>query len=226
MNRLLAEYPPEPYVAATMYALAQRVYAKAPKAAADPKLREKKVNRVMLVQQALAMLDHFLTLYPEDPAADQAAFSLANALLELKAYKEVIERANRYAKRYKDSEYLDSYWYIAGLRPLCPGRARAGAGDGQEGRRAQTDRQADRPRGRKPQQVAGDLHHGPGVPQPRQGGRRDRRVPEGGGPLPGRQGSDRVLHAQGDFAARGDDDQARRGGGGGAEVPQRRRAPK
>ena len=112
MNRLLAEYPPEPYVAATTYALAQRVYAKAPQAAADPKLREKKINRVVLVQQALAMLDHFLTMYPEDPAADQAAFSLANALLELKAHKEVIERVTAYAKRYKDSEYLDSYWYI------------------------------------------------------------------------------------------------------------------
>jgi tetratricopeptide (TPR) repeat protein len=112
MNRLLAEYPPESYVAATTYALAQRVYAKAPQAAADPKLREKKINRVVLVQQALAMLDHFLTMYPEDPAADQAAFSLANALLELKAHKEVIERVTRYAERYKDSEYLDSYWYI------------------------------------------------------------------------------------------------------------------
>ncbi|MEX2141126.1 MAG: MG2 domain-containing protein [Pirellulales bacterium] len=112
MNRLLAEYPPEPYVAATTYALAQRVYAKAPQAAADPKLREKKINRVVLIQQALAMLDHFLTMYPEDPAADQAAFSLANALLELKAHKEVIERATRYAERYKDSDYLDSYWYI------------------------------------------------------------------------------------------------------------------
>jgi tetratricopeptide (TPR) repeat protein len=112
MNRLLAEYPPEPYVAATMYALAQRVYAKAPQAAADPKLREKKVNRVVLIQQALAMLDHFLTLYPEDPAADQAAFSLANALLELKVHKEVVERASRYAERYKTSEFLDSFWYI------------------------------------------------------------------------------------------------------------------
>jgi tetratricopeptide (TPR) repeat protein len=67
---------------------------------------------VVLVQQALAMLDHFLTIYPEDPAADQAAFSLANALLELKAHKEVIERVTNYAERYKESEYLDSYWYI------------------------------------------------------------------------------------------------------------------
>jgi tetratricopeptide (TPR) repeat protein len=112
MNRLLAEYPPEPYVAATTYALAQQVYSKAPEAAADPKLREKKINRVVLIQQALAMLDHYLTMYPEDPAADQAAFSLANALLELKAYKEVIDRVTSYAKRYSTSDFLDSYWYI------------------------------------------------------------------------------------------------------------------
>ena len=81
MNRLLAEYPPEPYVAAATFALSQRVYAKAPKAADDPKLREKKINRVDLVSQALAMLENFLTDYPDDPAADQAAFSEANALL-------------------------------------------------------------------------------------------------------------------------------------------------
>ena len=35
MNRLLAEYPPEPYVAAATFSLAQRVYAKAPQAASD-----------------------------------------------------------------------------------------------------------------------------------------------------------------------------------------------
>ena len=112
MNRLLAEYPPEPYVAAATFSLAQRVYAKAPQAADDPKLREKKITRVDLVQQALVMLDHFLTTYPEDPAADQAAFSLANAMLELKQYKPVIAAATKFAQRYQDSDYLDSFWYI------------------------------------------------------------------------------------------------------------------
>ncbi len=47
-----------------------------------------------------------------------------------------------------------------------------------ESGRAQADRQADRPRSGKPEQVAGDLHHGPGVSQPGQGGGGDRRVPE------------------------------------------------
>ena len=112
MNRLLAEYPPEPYVAAATFALSQRVYAKAPKAADDPKLREKKINRVDLVSQALAMVENFLTDFPADPAADQAAFSEANALLELKAYKDVIARATKFAARYPKSDYLDSFWYI------------------------------------------------------------------------------------------------------------------
>lgn len=112
MNRLLAEYPPEPYVAEATFALAQRVYAAAPGAAADAKLREKKITRVDLVQQALAMLDHFLTDYPEDPASDQAAFSLANAMLELKAYRPVIAAATKFAERYQESKYLDSFWYI------------------------------------------------------------------------------------------------------------------
>ena len=112
MNRLLAEYPPEPYVAAATFALSQRVYAKAATAADDPLLRERKINRVDLIAQALAMVEHFLSEYPDDPAADQAAFSEANALLELRAYKQVISQAGKFAARYPKSDYLDSFWYI------------------------------------------------------------------------------------------------------------------
>ena len=121
MSRLLAEYPPEPYAAAAEYALAQRVYGYAPQAAADPKLREKKLNRVDLVRKALAMLDNFLTSYPEDPAADQASFSLANALLELKAYREAISACDLYAERYPASDYLDSFWYVVGYSHFALG---------------------------------------------------------------------------------------------------------
>ena len=38
------------------------------------------------------MLEGFLTAYPDDPAADQAAFAAANALLDLKAYREAAAR--------------------------------------------------------------------------------------------------------------------------------------
>ncbi|HQU41752.1 MAG TPA: tetratricopeptide repeat protein, partial [Pirellulales bacterium] len=114
MGRLLAEYPPEPYAAAAQYALAQRVYAYAPQAAGDQKLRDKKITRVDLIEHAVTMLDGFLTAYPEDPAADQASFSLANALLELNAYARAVERCQRFAERYPSSDYLDSFWYIVG----------------------------------------------------------------------------------------------------------------
>jgi tetratricopeptide (TPR) repeat protein len=114
MSRLLGEYPPESYVAAATYDLAQQVYAKAPAAHEDPRLREKKMTRVDLVQQAARMLDDFLTAYPEDPAADEASFSLANGLLELKQFGAAIDACNRYAERYPESDYLDSYWYTTG----------------------------------------------------------------------------------------------------------------
>ena len=39
----------------------------------------------------ISELDGFLTAHPDDPAADQAAFALANALLDLKLYQSAIE---------------------------------------------------------------------------------------------------------------------------------------
>ena len=114
MTALLREYPPESYVASATYALAQRVYAKAPEAADDARLREKKITRVDLMRQAIGMLDSFLTAHPEDPAADEASFSLASALLELDAFDEAVDACARYERRYPKSEYLDSYWYITG----------------------------------------------------------------------------------------------------------------
>lgn len=114
MSRLLRQYPPEPYAATASYSLAQRVYAKAPQAAGDQRLREQGVTRVDLIREALARLDAFLTAHPDDPAADQAAFSLANALLDLDLYERAIAHCERFATRYADSQYLDSYWYIIG----------------------------------------------------------------------------------------------------------------
>jgi hypothetical protein len=122
MQKLLAEYPPEPYVAAARYALSQRVYAKGPEAAADPRLREMRINRVDLIGQALSMLDDFLTVHPDDPAADQAAFSAANALLELEQYPQAAGRCGQYAARYPQSAYLDSFWYVIGYCHFAQGQ--------------------------------------------------------------------------------------------------------
>ena len=224
MSGLLRNYPPEGYVAAATYSLAQQVAAKAPEAANDPKLRQQKVNRVDLLHRAWTMLEGFLTAWPDDPAADQAAFASASTLLDLKAYREVGR----------------------GLRPLCqalcperpgrqllvhhrllrirPGPAQGGPGDVPEGGRVETPRQGHRPRSGKPEQVAGDLHPGPGLSRTGRGGRRHPRVSPRGRPFCRRQGGDRLLPPQGDRTARGDDGQAGRGGRSGTEVPQHRRA--
>ncbi|MBN2475322.1 MAG: tetratricopeptide repeat protein [Pirellulales bacterium] len=125
MDRLLREYPPEGYLASATYALAQSVYAKAPEAAQDEKLRKQKVNRVDLIRRAWRMLESFLTAYPEDPAADQAAFAAANALLDLEIYEQASAACSRYAQRYPQSDLLDSFWYMIGYCDFATGQHRA-----------------------------------------------------------------------------------------------------
>jgi tetratricopeptide (TPR) repeat protein len=122
MQQLLLSYPPEAYIAEATEALAEQVYAKAATANDDPKLREQKVFRVDLIRRAALMLDDFLTEYPTDPAADQASFALANALLELKDYKGAIAACSRYAERFRESELVDSFWYVIGFGHFALGQ--------------------------------------------------------------------------------------------------------
>jgi uncharacterized protein YfaS (alpha-2-macroglobulin family)/tetratricopeptide (TPR) repeat protein len=122
MSNLLRNYPPEGYIAAAAYSLAQQVTAKAPEAANDPKLRQAKVNKVDLLRRGWTMLENFLTQWPDDPAADQAAFAAAGTLLDLKAYREAATACGRYAKRYEKSDLVDSYWYIIGYCEFAEGK--------------------------------------------------------------------------------------------------------
>jgi uncharacterized protein YfaS (alpha-2-macroglobulin family)/tetratricopeptide (TPR) repeat protein len=124
MDRILREYPAEAYVASASYALAQRVYAMAPNAATDAKLREKRITKVDLIRDAVARIDDFLTVWPDDPAADQASFSIASALVELEAWPAAVTRANRFAERFPKSEFLDSFWYIMGYSHFAQGEHR------------------------------------------------------------------------------------------------------
>jgi len=125
MGDLLRQYPPEGYVASATYGLAQRVYAKAPEAAQDEKLRQAGVNRVDLIHRAWRMLESFLTAYPEDPAADEAAFAAANALLDVEDYDRASAACDRYATRYPKSDLLDSYWYMIGYCRFATGEHKA-----------------------------------------------------------------------------------------------------
>ncbi|MCH7692389.1 MAG: tetratricopeptide repeat protein [Proteobacteria bacterium] len=122
MERLLADYPAEAYVALSTYALAQEVYGKAGEVAKNKKLRDAGLTRVKLIASSIRMIDHFLSTWPKDPAADQAAFSLANSYLDLEDYKGAIQRCETFAQRYSESKLLDSYWYVIGYSQFALGR--------------------------------------------------------------------------------------------------------
>lgn len=122
MERLLHEYPAESYIATATYALSQEVYGKAPEAAQNQKLRDANVTRVDLLATAIHMLDHFLSTWPSDPAADQASFSLANALLDMEQFAAAVARCKKFAERYPASKLLDSFWYIIGYSQFAQGQ--------------------------------------------------------------------------------------------------------
>lgn len=122
LERLLADYPAEPYVALSTYALAQEVYGKAAEVAKNQKLRDAGLTRVNLISTSIRMIDHFISTWPKDPAADQAAFSIANSLLDLERYKAAIARCELFADRYPESKLLDSYWYVIGYSQFALGR--------------------------------------------------------------------------------------------------------
>jgi hypothetical protein len=169
MGRLLQQYPPESYIAAAEYALAQRVYAKAPAAAEDAGLRQQKVNRVDLIRRAWRMLEGFLTAYPDDPAADQASFAAANTLLDIDAYEQAAAACGRYAERFPKSDLLDAFWYVIGYcrfamgnhddaLAMCRKVAEAKRIDEQTGREKESDDKW------RAIYILGQIHHSLGQP--------------------------------------------------------------
>ena len=81
-----------------------------------------KLDREALIGRAWQKLEAFLTGYPADPAADQAAFAAANAQLDLKHYREAAQAVVAYASRYAQSDLVDSYWYIIGYCEFATGK--------------------------------------------------------------------------------------------------------
>lgn len=75
----------------------------------------KEINRVSYLAQITRLLNEFLLLYPTDSLADDAAFSLANALLEGKDYTGVVELCQKSQRRYPKSNFLTSFQYVEGL---------------------------------------------------------------------------------------------------------------
>ena len=68
-----------------------------------------------ILKRTVAMLSQFLTLYPSHPLADDAAFSLANALLDLEDFSRVVRLCQLNQERYPDSDFLTCFQYVEAI---------------------------------------------------------------------------------------------------------------
>ncbi|MEI7957451.1 MAG: tetratricopeptide repeat protein, partial [Verrucomicrobiota bacterium] len=68
-----------------------------------------------MLKRTADLLIAFLAMYPKDPLADDAGFSLANCLLTLKNYPLVVSLGNEFAKKYPDSPMAPGFQYMSAL---------------------------------------------------------------------------------------------------------------
>ena len=114
-ERIFREYPDTAEVVSSFFALSQLLYQKAPKAHELPKEDNLQPERIAMLKRTAELLFSFLAMYPRDPLADDAGFSLANCLLTLKNYPLVVDLGNEFAKKYADSPLAPSFQYITAL---------------------------------------------------------------------------------------------------------------
>ena len=101
----------------------------------------------------------FLALYPESPLADDAAFSLANAFLDLRDYDTVVELGERFAERYEESPLVGSFRYIAALGRFWKGEHEQALDA------AKAVAESDSPDRTFARYIVGQIHHALGQPR-------------------------------------------------------------
>lgn len=128
LQSLWREYPDTPQVESTYFAMSQQVYGQSdtaanltPRKAADG-AAVKRVTRGDVIRESIALLERFLALYPESAIADEAAYSLANAYLDLDQFDAALAKADRFAKRFAGSKWLDRFRYIEALAQFNLGK--------------------------------------------------------------------------------------------------------
>jgi len=131
------EYPDSAEVTSSLFALSQSLFQKAPEAraiaarerrirehrdaaAADaaahvPPAEREEPEKIAMLKDSARLLRRFLTLYPTDPLADDAAFSEVNVFFGLKDYEQVVARAALGAVRHPKSNFRSSFEYMAAL---------------------------------------------------------------------------------------------------------------
>lgn len=115
LHRVWRDYPDTAEVVSSYFALSQLIYQKAPKAHELPKEDNVQPEKVAMLKRAADMLLSFLALYPTDPLADDAGFSLCNCMLDLKDYPLVVSLSREFASRHATSELAPGFQYMTAL---------------------------------------------------------------------------------------------------------------
>ena len=114
-ERIWREYPDTAEVVSSYFALSQLLYQKAPKAHELPKEDHVQPEKIAMLKRTADLLFSFLAMYPQDPLADDAGFSLANCLLTLKNYPLVVALGHEFARKYPDSTLAPGFQYMTAL---------------------------------------------------------------------------------------------------------------
>lgn len=114
-ERIWREYPDTAEVTSAYFALSQLLFQKAPDAHQLPKEDEVQPEKIAMLTRTAEILGSFLALYPTDPLADDAGFSLCNAMLDLKNYPLVVKFSNEFAKTHPNSDFTPGFQYMTAL---------------------------------------------------------------------------------------------------------------
>jgi uncharacterized protein YfaS (alpha-2-macroglobulin family)/TolA-binding protein len=114
-ERIWREYPDTAEVTSAYFVFSQLLYEKAPLAHELPKEDGVQPEKVAMLKRTADLLGSFLALYPTDPLADDAGFSLCNAMLDLKNYPLVVRLSNEFAKIHPKSTFAPGFQYMTAL---------------------------------------------------------------------------------------------------------------
>lgn len=114
-QRVWRDYPDTAEVVSAYFAISQLLYQNAAKAHELPKEDGVQPEKVAMLKRAVDTLVSFLALYPTDPLADDAGFSLCNAMLDLKDYPRVVALSREFAKLHADSGFAPGFQYMTAL---------------------------------------------------------------------------------------------------------------
>ena len=113
---LWREYPDTATTIPAYFAIAQSLYA-----SADSEIKRvndansETMSKSENLNRTVRMLSQFLSLYPTNPLADDAAFSLANALLDVEDFRSVVRLCQMIQAHHSESSLLSSFQYVEAL---------------------------------------------------------------------------------------------------------------